>query len=310
MREIARVLGFILPCSLLIAPQTFASAVNGQTVEASIQQVVDTQYLASPEWLATNYIDSNVLVLDARDSKSYLQGHIPRAINVQWKDFADVSGSVSSGKWGTVLPPVELAAKFTAIGLTKDTDVIIYADNKEGWGEDGRFVWMLKMAGFNRARMLDGGINAWRDLGYPMDKTIEKPVPGNLTFHRYISSMSIDTPTLASRLGQVKILDTRTREEFNGTKKYGEARGGHLPGAIHFDFHELFGDNMRIKPKSEIEKLLAQRGITKEDTLVAYCTAGIRSAEMAMVLGMYGYNVTNYAEGFYAWAASNYPVGP
>ncbi len=61
--------------------------------------------------------------------------------------------------------------------------------------------------------------------------------------------------------------------EFDGTAKGWNPppRLGHLPGAIHLEYTELFdADNGTLKPAAELTTLLAAKGITPEATVVAY----------------------------------------
>lgn len=45
-------------------------------------------------------------------------------------------------------------------------------------------------------------------------------------------------------------------------------------------------------------------GLAKTDNIVTYCTAGIRSAYMQLILEMCGYeNTWNYDESYYRWCA-------
>lgn len=45
-------------------------------------------------------------------------------------------------------------------------------------------------------------------------------------------------------------------------------------------------------------------GITKDDKVVTYCTAGIRSGYMQLILEMCGFkNTQNYDESYYRWCA-------
>ena len=48
-------------------------------------------------------------------------------------------------------------------------------------------------------------------------------------------------------------------------------RLGHLPGAIHPDYTELFdGDSGTLKPAAELTALLGARGITPEAAVLTY----------------------------------------
>ncbi len=67
--------------------------------------------------------------------------------------------------------------------------------------------------------------------------------------------------------------DVRDVGEFEGTKKGWNAppRLGHLPGAIHLEWAELFdSDNGMLKPADELNTLLGARGITPQATVVSY----------------------------------------
>ena len=51
--------------------------------------------------------------------------------------------------------------------------------------------------------------------------------------------------------------------------------------------------------------MFEEAGIAKTDKIVTYCTAGIRSAYMQLILEMCGFeNSMNYDESYYRWSAS------
>ena len=61
--------------------------------------------------------------------------------------------------------------------------------------------------------------------------------------------------------------------EFEGTTKGWNAppRLGHLPGAVHLDWTDLFdADDWTLKPAAELTTILAANGITPEATVVSY----------------------------------------
>ena len=93
-------------------------------------------------------------------------------------------------------------------------------------------------------------------------------------------------------------------EEYDGETLYGEAKGGHLPGAIHIRYTDLFQKSGMLKSNAEITKMFEDAGITKDDKVVTYCTAGIRSGYMQLILEMCGFkNTQNYDESYYRWCA-------
>jgi thiosulfate/3-mercaptopyruvate sulfurtransferase len=271
--------------------------------EKVVTPYVDGSYIADAKWLSQNLKSKDILVLDARADKAYAKGHIPGAINVAWQGFSNMEGKPGDKGWGVVLSDDKLSEKLSAIGVDKTKTIVIYSDNKSGWGEDGRFVWMLKMAGIKNAKMLNGGFNFWESSKYEISKEVSTPVASNFKIENSNKAGTINTGELVAKLGKVKILDSREKDEYDGAVKFGEARGGHLPGAINLTFNSLFKEDKTFKSADEIEAIFKAAGLNKEDEIVTYCTAGIRSAHLALALRMMGYNnVKNYDESFYTWA--------
>lgn len=276
-----------------------------KTLEETVE-FVDTSYIASADWLKENMEKENVLILDARGADTHKKGHIPGAIAVMWQEFASMEGAPGKEpNWGTVLEPKALSEKLSAYGITKDKEIIVYTTSPDGWGEDGRIVWMLRRAGFDNSKILDGGFDFWKSKGYEVSKDDIKPTPATVLIEELDSKTNIDTEELASKLGNVVIIDVRGKDEYEGSTNYGEPRGGHLPGAINITFNEFLNKNGTLKTAKEIKDILDDNGISKDDEIVTYCTAGIRSAHMQIVLTMMGYdNARNYDASFYGWSGN------
>lgn len=69
-------------------------------------------------------------------------------------------------------------------------------------------------------------------------------------------------------------------------------------------FETLFAPDNTVKSTSELRRMFEAAGLKPEDDIVTYCTAGIRSAHMALVLRMAGLTkARNYDASFYEWAA-------
>ncbi len=266
--------------------------------------LINEEYRVNAQWLSENINNENIVVVDARVEKAYLDGHIPGAINVPWQSLSKMVGKTSDKGWGTVLDKEELEKKLGELGINNDKTVVAYCDTTASWGDDGRIVWMLQVAGIENAKILDGGVKAWDSL--KLDKTTDSVSKEVVEFEiiNEDKSTTINTEALSKNLDTYKIIDTRAKEEYEGKKDYGELRRGHIPGAISIPFNSLVDDKGMLKSPEEIEKIMKDNGINKEDEIVTYCTAGIRSAHMAVVLKMIGFeNVKNYDESIYAWAA-------
>lgn len=244
----------------------------------------------------------NLVILDARGEKGYKKGHIPGALPVSWKQISDMSYPFAHRNWGTVTNPDIVNQVLSELGVRKEDAIVVYADTKKGWGEDGRMFWTLKMAGLSKIKILDGGIHGWRASGGAPTKDRSSVTKTNFSISHLNMQTAVDTQTLKNAYSSYKLIDTRAEDEFNGARKFGEKRGGHLPGAVLIPYADFLEEGY-LKPLDQLTTMLTEKGIKKTDTIAAYCTAGIRSAYVQVVLEMLGYPVAkNYDDSFYVWA--------
>lgn len=259
------------------------------------------QYFVTVDWLKQN-LDKNIVIIDARGDKAYKGGHIPGALPVSWKQLSDMSPEFAHRDWGTVTDKNILTNVISSLGITAQSEIIIYSDTHKGWGEDGRIFWTFKIAGLSKLKILDGGIRHWKKQGGKLSKKIPYISPGNFIVKTLKLTTSIKTDDLIFNYDNYKIIDARTEKEFKGAIKFREKRGGHLPGAILLPY-KGFLDNGLLKPVDELKQMLQQKNIQQGDNIVTYCTGGIRSAYVQVVMEMLGFNhVQNYDESFWVWA--------
>lgn len=263
----------------------------------------NNDYFITANWLADNLENKNIIILDARSEKAYNKEHIPGAINVAWQSLANMKGKAGDKGWGVALNKEELSKKLEALGIDKNTEVITYA-NKDGWGEDGRLTWELKTAGIN-SKMLDGGFDIWSKEGRVTTKDVPVVVSKTLNIEQINSNTTVTTENLYENMSKYTIVDARAKDEYDGATKFGEAVGGHIKGAISLPFNEVYNEDGTIKSEKELNEIFKKAGLTKEQEIVTYCTAGIRSAHLALILNMLGYNAKNYDASYYEWATTH-----
>ncbi|MDK0629780.1 sulfurtransferase [Clostridium perfringens] len=271
--------------------------------EATESKGYNNDYFVTANWLADNLENKNIVILDARSEKAYNKEHIPGAINVAWQSLANMKGKAGDKGWGVALNKEELSKKLEALGIDKNTEVITYA-NKDGWGEDGRLTWELKTAGIN-SKMLDGGFDIWSKEGRVTTKDVPVVVSKTLNIEQINSNTTVTTENLYENMSKYTIVDARAKDEYDGATKFGEAVGGHIKGAISLPFNEVYNEDGTIKSEKELNEIFKKAGLTKEQEIVTYCTAGIRSAHLALILNMLGYNAKNYDASYYEWATTH-----
>ena len=119
---------------------------------------------------------------------------------------------------------------------------------------------------------------------------------------------------LQLNLCNVFLIDTRDKKEFEGTAKlYGAERHGHIgkPGgkeATWYPWKNVFqkdGDEIsgNIKPAEQLKDEMAAYGAEEDSIIIAYCTGGIRSGFMYMILRHAGFAAPqNYDGSWWEWA--------
>ncbi len=100
---------------------------------------------------------------------------------------------------------------------------------------------------------------------------------------------------LASRLGDVAIVDVRAAREFDGTGgAHCDPRQGHIPGARHFEVSRLM--------ELSREGVQAELGLEQGAEVVVYCHSGSRSAIAMQILRSLGYEARNYVGSWHEWS--------
>lgn len=118
----------------------------------------------------------------------------------------------------------------------------------------------------------------------------------NLRPHRAIS-----ITTLRERLADPNLIlvDARPTAAYNGWPLNGEARGGHVPGAVAFPVAWL-----ATVEDAEVQRLLHEKGVTHGRTIVVYGDAADDAAALGERLTSLGHDDVWVDEaGFSAWAA-------
>lgn len=245
---------------------------NALSVEAveSTEETTPVAEKATP--LASTFISveafeqlskEDIILLDARGQEAYDKGHIEGALATSWQALSDMTPAFATSAWGTVKDSVALSEALSQLGIDGEKTLVVYADTQKGWGEDGRIYWTLNMAGIDNVKILDGGINHWIDQGGVPVKEASTPIAVDFKITALDTRQSIDTETLSKSLLTYKIIDTRDFDEYEGAIKYGEARGGHLPGAIHLPYKSLLKENGQLKEEAELIKIFEAVGLQK-----------------------------------------------
>jgi len=72
-----------------------------------------------------------------------------------------------------------IEARLQALGINQDSEVVIYSNPFDNWGDEGRMFWMLEYLGHKNLKVLDGGWVKWIEERRPFEHGAVRPKPGN-----------------------------------------------------------------------------------------------------------------------------------
>jgi thiosulfate/3-mercaptopyruvate sulfurtransferase len=244
----------------------------------------------------------DVIVVDARGDAEFKAGHPPGAVHMQWWRYRD--GLLRTGKLPSDLN--QLASDLAAIGVDGRKRVLVCGAARQGWGEEGRAAWTLRLLGHRAVAILDGGCQTWRRAGRPWTKGKSKAKRGQFVSRpNPMLRASKNDVRRALATGGSQLVDARTREEFDGATPSMSARGGHVPGARHLHFKDLLDDQGRALTRDKARARLVAAGIDPDKPVIAYCTGGVRSAFVVEAMRSAGVDARNYDGSWWEWSADD-----
>lgn len=249
------------------------------------------------------------IIWDVRDEKSYLEGHIPGAINI-----GDAGNTLRDANKEDYIATAKIQAIFNQAGLDINKDIVVYGSRGNPYAYFG--LYTINYFGGKQAQIYHDGIDAWKLAGLPLQKD-RATLPA-------VSVVLVPQPQLVVsneemlKLAQsksVQIIDARTPDEFSG-KDVRAIRGGHIPNAVNIPFEENWQDpatsiklskkqvadnsGMTLKSQADLKKLYS--GLDPNQETVVYCQSGVRASETATVLKNLGFKkVKVYDSSWLGW---------
>jgi thiosulfate/3-mercaptopyruvate sulfurtransferase len=256
------------------AAMLFSAAMAVSTAGAHAEPLV------TPQWLNGHVTDPDVVVLDIRSAidgggaQAYAAAHIPNSIH---SDYDKAGWRVMRNNVPFMVPTVpELEKLIGDLGIDEDSHVVVVPAGVSvlDFGSATRTYWTLKYAGVKNVSILDGGIAAWRQAGYPVESGVKAPSPKIFTasVDNSILARADDVETIEAK-GGATLVDARPASFFLGKEKAPQAQAyGHIPGALSVDSAEFYDTKSnRLKSKAEYAAIVDH---IPEGPVVNYCNTG------------------------------------
>lgn len=273
---------FLFLLALMVMPVWVATAQDEAVVarlEAYNGSLPKGYGVTSVEDFNALLAEKELVLLDVRQPEEYEAGHIPGSFNVPVREL---------GQNLNLLPDL-------------NADIMVIC---KGGGRAMLAMAALNVLGYNNARMLKGGYDAWAGEELPTTTEAFVPEAGAApeiepavleAVDTYLSTLPEGYSIVAPKDVAVELtenapilIDVRSQEEWD--------KDGYIEGAQHIWINELM---------SRQDEWPAD----KNANIVVYCAGGFRGGIATVMLELMGYtNVRNLAGGLGGWKAAELPV--
>lgn len=231
------------------------------------------------------------VVIDTRSPDAYAAGHIPGAVNVH-DIFTYLATSTPEGMAAL---RQKFADAFGAAGLSGAETAVCYEESmNSGFGQSCRGYFLLSWLGYPKARVLHGGMQAWKAAGLPVSTDPAEPAAKTFPLSEAGADMMIDRDAMLAAVGDDAIvkLDVRDVDEWIGASSspYGPdfcPRKGRIPGARWLEWYRLMKPTAAgpmFKSPDEIKAEAHTVGITPFTPVYLYCFKGARASNTLVAL--------------------------
>ena len=265
-------------------------------VQAKVAPLVSTQWVADNLATIQDTSQTKIRLLEV-SVKGYDKGHIPGAIFFNWKKDA-----FSPNTDHMVHSLGEIERMLRKYGLTNDTHIVIYDGDNNHPQHLARIYWTLKYWNFADVSMMDGNKALWQVQGRSLSTDVPAIAPRNIEVayppNTKIRAMYSPHVTTALATENAILVDSRQPDFFDGKKYFIDkwVRSGHITGAINAPTEFTLNKDKTFMDVAALKKFYADRGITPDKKIIAYCDTGALAAHGWFVLQeLLGYpHVTMY----------------
>jgi thiosulfate/3-mercaptopyruvate sulfurtransferase len=232
----------------------------------------------------------NLVLIDTRSYKEYSKDHITGAVNLDLFAFHWFDTS----KKGIKNFNSQTTDLFSFVGITNEKKIVFYDDVSGILAARG--VWTLLYFSHHQVFMLDGGIQKWKKENLPTETKTNAFKQAK--FSGKTNDLLVGYEYIRDNLDKIKLIDARTKEEFDGTVVRAAQRG-HIPGSINVDWEKNIKQDGTLKDEKELSELYK---FSKDDEIVTYCHGAYRAANTFVVLKKLGFkNVRVYLGSWGEW---------
>lgn len=260
------------------------------------------------DWLEKNLNDPNLVLLHIGLRPEYDAGHIQGAAFVSLQDIS--APQVPDGLSLQIPTDEQLKPVLEKFGISNNSRIILYF-GKDWVSPTTRVYFTLDVFGLgDNTSILDGGMPAWTAAGKALTKDVPAKKAGTLKLEKNESLIArADWLKANLKKDDVKVIDARNTNFYDGTSAGNMPRAGHIPGAKNIPFDSITDGNNKLKDDATLRKMFADAGVKPYDNVVTYCHIGQQGTLDYFAAKKLGLKVALYDGSFQEWSRlSDTPV--
>lgn len=275
------------------------------------------ELLVETDWLGDHLDDPNLRIFDCTTHlrpdpdkvfrvesglADYQAGHIPGA------GFLDLQNELSdpAGRFRFTTPSAEaFAAAVGAKGLGTDDGcrVVLYSAGTMWWAT--RIWWMLYAFGYDKAAVLNGGLQKWQAEGRPLS-TDACTYPSAVFTARKQPGRIVEKEAVLAALEDehAVVVNALTKAQHAGTSETHYGRPGRIAGSVCLPGLDLLDrESNTFLDADGLRAKFAEAGIGMQQKVVTYCGGGIAATADSFALTLLGHDdVGIYDNSLGEWA--------
>lgn len=275
----------------------------------------NTSPIIKPEELLKLKDAENLLIFDASNNPNaranYNARHLEGAFFVDINSrLADIKETTANGGRHPLPSPEKFCETLGELGISPESYVVIY-DDKSGANAAARFWWMLKAVGHSKVQVLDGGIDAAINAGFPASDNAEAPKKGEYKCGEWrLPTAEIEEVAKASTDENFLIIDVRETARYNGETEPFDKIAGHIPNAKNVPFSENLSENdFFLPPEILREKYEKELANFPNENVIVHCGSGVTACHTLLAMNYAGFEIPKlYVGSWSEWSSNDRPI--
>ena len=255
--------------------------------------------LVSPQWLKDNLNDPELVILytgfviKADYEREHIEGS--RFLWPDWLAFDTPEGSMYA-------PNAKTATRVLQdLGINKNSKVVICHKGSDVTIAARMFLTMEHWGLKGKVSFLNGGIEAWKKAGFPVNNKPSVFKKGN--YVAFINTALVDKEYVQKSLEtkSSEVVDARAKRWYDGDPT-GNPRDGHITGAKNIYYQDMIDSTNNIKPADTLMKKFQSVVPDKTKEIVTYCFIGQTASVIYLTGRSLGYNMKLYDGSMQEWS--------